>query len=261
MAILRQHLEEAEQDLDNCELEEYADLRKALLEVSSTISQIKHTLNVFAEKQRNFKNTIRTLKEENICLNEALFRERAKRLHIMDQSPTTMVSGGIGMQSSPPGASYVCGAFDNHAASITFASMFNYSIAATSGPSGGVKRGCQIPPVFQNTDIKGSELRPSSAKRGRLCSGAAASSMPSVRIMTEKNPSASSASAASAMVPALQLPRHPVPARPSTQPTQAPLKVGDVNDIEQMAEAVKMRKNRHSWYDLLNMEELRQIYE
>lgn len=108
IAILSQHLQDAEQGVDNCETEEYADLKKALLHVSCMISQMEHTANVLAEKQLNLKDEFRTLEDENICLNEALFLERAKRMDRMDQSLTSMVSEGFGMQSPPPGAWHVC---------------------------------------------------------------------------------------------------------------------------------------------------------
>ncbi|KAH7984600.1 hypothetical protein HPB52_022874 [Rhipicephalus sanguineus] len=84
IAILHQHLDDAEEGLDSCEPEEYEDLEKALFQVSSMISQMEYTEDLLEEKKLNLTNELRTLEEENMYLNDALMRERAKRLDEID---------------------------------------------------------------------------------------------------------------------------------------------------------------------------------
>ncbi|KAL1446495.1 hypothetical protein MTO96_028805 [Rhipicephalus appendiculatus] len=206
IAILRQHLEDAEEGLDSCEPEEFEDLEKALFQVSTMISQMEYTADLLEEKQLNLTNELRTLEEENMYLNEALMRERAKRL-----DETNPSFSGESVMKTPPRFWHICSCPHKKLARLTTPGRASgdmtkptsaSNVPPSSEPSACVKRRNEI--AADHPGLMDRESHPTRAKRGRLSQTAMLHSIPPEHIINEKNSSMSSASTASVMASGLE---------------------------------------------------------
>ncbi|XP_037516291.1 mucin-5AC [Rhipicephalus sanguineus] len=201
IAILHQHLDDAEEGLDSCEPEEYEDLEKALFQVSSMISQMEYTEDLLEEKKLNLTNELRTLEEENMYLNDALMRERAKRLDEID--PT--FSGQSSAAPCSPNQLFPGRASADEDGGDAFGDITSPTSASnlppSSEPSACVEKSNEI--LADRPGIMDPESQPTSAKRGRLSQAATPNSIPPEHIINE-NASTSSASTASIMASGLE---------------------------------------------------------